>query len=65
VPAKKQNHWQRAHENLLGGGFTGTLLPVNPKHKTINGQHASNQFPPGDGVDLAIIATPIQSVAEL
>ena len=53
-------------KNLLGGGFTGTLLPVNPKHKTINGQACFESVSALEmGVDLAIIATPIQSVADI
>ncbi|MBU1568132.1 MAG: bifunctional acetate--CoA ligase family protein/GNAT family N-acetyltransferase [Proteobacteria bacterium] len=53
-------------KNLLDGGFPGTLLPVNPKHKTINGQECFASVSSLEmGVDLAIIATPIQSVAEI
>ena len=53
-------------KNLIDGGFSGTVLPVNPKYKTINGQpcfaSVSTLEP---GVDLAIIATPMQSVVDI
>jgi hypothetical protein len=35
--------------NLVDGGFSGTVLPVNPKYKPCTGRRASNRFPPGDG----------------
>ncbi|WP_373500058.1 GNAT family N-acetyltransferase [Desulfococcus sp.] len=52
--------------NLIDGGFPGTLLPVNPKYKTIHG-HASvgSVSALETGVDLAIIATPIHSVVDI
>ena len=52
--------------NLIDGRFPGTVLPVNPNHKTICGQTC---FPSVSvletGVDLAVIATPIHSVADI
>ncbi len=53
-------------ENLLDGGFSGTLLPVNPKYTTINGLACFDSVSSLElGVDLAIIATPIRSVADI
>jgi acetyltransferase len=52
--------------NLIDGGFSGTLLPVNPKHKTIHGQACFESISALEkAVDLAIIATPIHSVADI
>ena len=52
--------------NLLGAGFEGEILPVNPKYKTIEGilcypDVVSLPKPP----DLAVIATPPDSVPGL
>jgi acetyltransferase len=53
-------------KNLVDGGFSGTLLPVNPKHKTIHGQACFESISTLESdVDLAIIATPIRSVADI
>src|SRR5215831_8466257 len=53
-------------ENLLGGGFTGPIIPVNPKCKTISGVAA---YPDVGSLpsapDLAVIATPPQTVPSL
>ena len=52
--------------NLIEGGFSGTLLPVNPKHKTIHGHECFGSVSALEmGVDLAIIATPIHSVVDI
>ena len=52
--------------NLIDGGFSGTLLPVNPKYKTIHGYESFGSVSALEtGVDLAIIATPIHSVADI
>jgi acetyltransferase len=52
--------------NLIDGGFSGTLLPVNPKHKTLHGQACFESVSALEtDVDLAIIATPIHSVAAI
>ncbi|MEJ2643044.1 MAG: CoA-binding protein, partial [Desulfosarcinaceae bacterium] len=53
-------------KNLIDGGFSGTLLPVNPKHKTLHGQTCFESVSALETeVDLAIIATPIHSVAAI
>ena len=52
--------------NLIDGGFPGTLLPVNPKYKTMHGQACFESVSALEtGVDLAIIATPIHSVVAI
>jgi acetyltransferase len=52
--------------NLVDGGFAGTVLPVNPKYKTICGQACVESVSTLDtDVDLAIIATPMRSVADI
>ncbi len=51
-------------ENLRKGGFTGTILPVNPRYGTLYGYECVKSVCDLDpGVDLAIIATPIHTVA--
>jgi acetyltransferase len=52
--------------NLLQGGFAGQIYPVNPNHETVQGLPAYRSV--GDlpeTVDLAVVCTPAQSVAEL
>ena len=52
--------------NLIDGGYSGTLLPVNPKYRRINGHQCFKSVSDlKTGVDLAIIATPIGSVADI
>ena len=52
--------------NLINSGFTGTVLPVNPKHKSIHGLACYRSVSALEtGVDLAIIATPIHSVVDI
>jgi acetyltransferase len=53
-------------KNLIEGGFPETLLPVNPKYKTVHGLAASKSIRDLEpGVDLAIIATPIDTVPDI
>ena len=52
--------------NLIDGGFSGMLLPVNPKYKAMHGQACFESVSALEtGVDLAVIATPIHSVADI
>ena len=52
--------------NLVDGGFAGTVLPVNPKYQTMHGQACFESVSVLEtGVDLAVIATPIHSVADI
>ena len=52
--------------NLIDGEFSGTVLPVNPKYQNLHGQACFESVSVlKTGVDLAIIATPIHSVADI
>ena len=52
--------------NLIEGGFSGTLLPVNPKYKTVHGHSSFGSVSDLEmGVDLAVIATPIHIVPDI
>ena len=52
--------------NLVDGGFSGTVLPVNPKYQTMHGQACFESVSVLEtGVDLAVIATPIHSVPDI
>jgi len=53
-------------KNLIEGGFSGTLLPVNPKYKAVHGHSSFGSVSDLEmGVDLAVIATPIHSVPDI
>ena len=53
-------------KNLIEGGFQETLLPVNPKYKTVHGLDTVESIRDLEpGVDLAIIATPIHMVPDI
>lgn len=50
-------------ENLLAGGFDGALYAVNPKHRSVLGQRCYRSLADiGTPVDLAVIATPTQTI---
>ena len=52
--------------NLVDGGFAGTVLLVNPIYKTICGQACVESVSGrGTDVELAIINTPMHSVADI
>ena len=52
--------------NLVDGGFSGTVLPVNPKYQTIHGQACVQSVSVLEtGVDLAVIATPMDGVPDI
>ncbi len=54
--------------NLMNGGFPfpGIVLPVNPKYATLHGRACFESVSALEtGVDLAVIATPIHSVADI
>jgi acetyltransferase len=52
--------------NLVDGRFSGTVLPVNPNYQTMHGQACFESVSVLEtGVDLAVIATPIHSVADI
>lgn len=53
-------------ENLLGGGFSGPIMPVNPKHETVLGLKAYPDVASLPSVpDLGVIATPAATVPKL
>jgi acetyltransferase len=52
--------------NLIDGGFSGQLLPVNPEYNIIHGHESFGSVSELEtGVDLAIIAAPIDGVAAI
>lgn len=54
------------YENLLGGGYTGPIYAVNPRHREILGRPAWPTLASlGADVDLAVIATPPGAVASV
>jgi acetyltransferase len=51
---------------LVRGGFSGTITAINPKHKQVNGWPCVSRIADiAEHVDLAIIATPAATVAEI
>jgi len=53
-------------KNLLGGGFPGTVFPINPRHQTVQGLPAYPSFKDlPQQVDLAIVCTPSGTVPQL
>ncbi|MBF0302714.1 MAG: GNAT family N-acetyltransferase [Desulfamplus sp.] len=53
-------------KNLVNGGFEGMLLPVNPKYRTLHGHDTFESISKIEkNVDLAIIATPIDTVVDV
>jgi len=54
------------YENLLGGGFSGDIYAVNPKHSRVLAQPAFASLDAiGRPVDLAIVASPPEAVADI
>jgi acetyltransferase len=52
--------------NLIQGGFQGSILPVNPRHAEVHGLAACASISDAAiPVDLAVIATPIETVPEI
>ncbi|MGB5558758.1 MAG: CoA-binding protein, partial [Paracoccaceae bacterium] len=50
--------------NVLAGGFKGTIIPVNPKYKTVRGLRCYPSIKDVEqDIDLAVIATPAAAVA--
>lgn len=57
---------QVVFKNLLEGGFTGPIYALNPKHSTVQGQRAFADLGKiGQPVDLAIVATPANTIPEI
>ena len=54
------------YENLLGGGFSGDIYAVNPKHSRVLAQPAFASLDAiGQPIDLAIVASPPEAVADI
>jgi len=54
------------YENVLAGGYEGSLYAVNPRHATVLGRPAYASLAAiGAPIELAIIATPPQAVADV
>jgi len=52
--------------NLENGQFSGQIVPINPKYKTVKGiKTLASIKQSSDPVDLAIIATPISTVPDI
>lgn len=52
--------------NMLKSGYKGALFPINPKHVEIQGNRAyASLFQVSEIVELAVIATPAQSVPDI
>lgn len=53
-------------ENLRTGGFAGPVIPINPKHGTVQGVQAYPSLEKvGQPIDLAVICTPAASVPDI
>lgn len=54
-------------DQLLAGGFSGRVVPVNPGHETLRGLPCLKSIgeTANDPVDLALIATPIATVPDI
>jgi acetyltransferase len=56
----------RVFRNLIEGGFEGLLVPINPHHEELAGRHCYPSLKEvGEKIDLAVIATPASTVAEI
>jgi acetyltransferase len=53
-------------KNILNSGYQGRLYAINPKHETVQGEHAYKSIEEiGARVELAVIATRAQTVPEI
>jgi len=53
-------------KNLLEGGYSGTLIPVNPRRRTVFGKSVVPSISHMDTrVDLALIASPMETVPDI
>ena len=56
----------RIFRNLIGSGYEGVVFPVNPKRESIQGVQAYSSIDKlPKVVDLAIVATPAEMVADI
>jgi len=57
---------QIVFQNMLEGGFSGKLYPINPKHETVQGKPAYPNLKRIDGaVELAVITTPARTIPDI
>ncbi|WP_448871802.1 bifunctional acetate--CoA ligase family protein/GNAT family N-acetyltransferase [Desulfobulbus propionicus] len=53
-------------DNIIQGGFTGTVIPINPNHETVRGLKSYASITEVDPApEMAIIATPIATAPEI
>ena len=53
----------RVFANLLAGGFAGTIVPINPKHRKVHGRPCfATLADVAEPIDLALVATPAVTV---
>ncbi|MGE4560458.1 MAG: GNAT family N-acetyltransferase [Desulfobulbus sp.] len=53
-------------DNIIQGGFTGTVIPINPNHETVRGLKAYGSITEVEPApEMAIIATPIATAPEI
>ncbi|MCB1383567.1 MAG: bifunctional acetate--CoA ligase family protein/GNAT family N-acetyltransferase [Notoacmeibacter sp.] len=56
----------KVFSNIIGGGYEGTLIAINPKHKAVHGKPCFPSIAAADmAIDLAVIATPGRTVAAI
>lgn len=56
----------RLFQNIIEGGFTGPVYPINPKYKKLDRKTCYSSIRAiGKSVDLAVIATPAATVSEI
>lgn len=56
----------RLFQNIIEGGFTGPVFPINPKYEKLDNKTCYPSIRAiGHPVDLAVIATPAASVSEI
>ncbi len=54
---------QVVFKNLLEGGFSGPIYPINPKYETVQGQPAfADLHAIGKPVEMAVVATPAKAI---
>ena len=64
--AREGSVGQAVFRNLLFNGYTGTLYPVNPKHRSIMGvRTCASVRDIDDDVDLAVIIVPAAAISEV
>ena len=54
------------YDNLLAGGYRGTIFAINPKYKQLHGRDCYTSITSiKEPIDLALIATPANTVAQI